>query len=225
VNLKGSLLIFIGPPCCGKGTISRLCVEKLGFTQLSTGNLCRHHIEIGSDIGKEIDFALKSGKLISNELITEMVKAWLEVNASNCTSVILDGYPRTVPQARDFYDFLSSSDEMNSVKIIHFQVSEECLMKRACGRLVCKNSECQQVYSIEGKMAPKIEMICDICSGQLIKRLDDTLSTVEDRIKTYYKHESGLLNCFNELGMFTFSLAAENDVDVVFANLKKIIGA
>lgn len=93
--------IFMGPPGSGKGSLSKLCKTYWGWQQLSTGNLCRKHISEDTQIGKEIDFIIKSGKLISDELIASMVDAWLTDVVGKEYSLILDGYPRNFTQAQD----------------------------------------------------------------------------------------------------------------------------
>src|SRR5438105_2140053 len=98
----GNIFIFLGPPGSGKGSVSRLCIKDLGWVQLSTGNLCRKHIAKQTEIGKEIDFAIKSGKLVSDDLITNMVLEWFQKDFDDSHTVILDGYPRTIMQAQAF---------------------------------------------------------------------------------------------------------------------------
>lgn len=100
------IFIFIGPPGSGKGSLSSLCTQKFGWKQLSTGNLCIKHIANETSIGKKIDFAIKSGKLIEDDLITQMITEWFTNQSVNSLAVILDGYPRTVEQARFFDDFI-----------------------------------------------------------------------------------------------------------------------
>ena len=96
------VILFIGPPGSGKGTLSQKCVQKLGWQQISTGDLCRRHIAKQTEIGKSIDFAIKSGKLVSDGLISQMVFDWFRQENIESDVVILDGYPRTVNQAKDF---------------------------------------------------------------------------------------------------------------------------
>jgi len=95
-----SLYLFFGAPGSGKGTLSKQCTERLRFEQLSTGNLLREHVAHGSEVGKKIDLALKSGKLIDDSLITTMVIDWLGKAGSKRDHIILDGYPRTVDSSQ-----------------------------------------------------------------------------------------------------------------------------
>ncbi|KKP35735.1 MAG: Adenylate kinase [candidate division TM6 bacterium GW2011_GWF2_32_72] len=216
-------LIFVGAPCCGKGTMSKLFVEKFNFVQLSTGNLFRDHISRGSDIGKEIESIIKSGGLVSDEIVSKMVNEWLISICLEDKSVILDGYPRTAIQAQSLYEYMKKSGNLNKTKVIHFEASEECLVNRACGRLVCKNGKCQQVYSVCGSQAPKVEMICDNCSGPLIKRVDDSVETVKKRLAEYSAQEEALLKSFCELGLNVIHLEASREAADVFEELNALV--
>ena len=90
------IVLFVGPPGSGKGTLSQKCVQELGWKQISTGDLCRAHIANETEIGKKIDFAIKSGKLVDDGLISQMVFEWFSEQKNGPHTVILDGYPRTV---------------------------------------------------------------------------------------------------------------------------------
>ncbi len=96
MSTERSIVIFIGPPGAGKGSLSQLCVKELGWAQLSTGNLCRYHITEQTELGKQIDLAIKSGKLISDGVIVDMVDKALPETFKQSPIVILDGFPRTV---------------------------------------------------------------------------------------------------------------------------------
>ena len=105
-SLVRDIIVFIGPPGSGKGTLSGLCVKELGWVQISTGNLCRKHIADKTKIGQEIDFAIKSGKLVSDNLITDMIIDWFKHVGDQVRTVVLDSYPRTVAQAQALTSFL-----------------------------------------------------------------------------------------------------------------------
>ena len=120
MNPKKSVFIFIGPPGSGKGTLSHLCVSSLRWVQLSTGNLCRKHIAEQTEIGKQIDFALKSGKLVSDSLINAMVHDWFSMTIQEADNIILDGYPRTVAQAEALHEYLQKNLSHVDVQVIRF---------------------------------------------------------------------------------------------------------
>ena len=220
-----SVFIFVGPPGSGKGTLSYLCVKTFGWVQLATGNLCRKHIAEQTEIGKQIDFALKSGKLVSDQLINEIVQEWLANTIKNTNCIILDGYPRTLAQAQALYGFLQKNFPQVKVRIIKLFISDESVINRITGRLVCQNKNCQEVYSLhQGARLPAEQMKCDVCLSALGRRGDDDLETIKDRLQTYYKHEQDLLNYYTQLSFETNELKVEKQLEQVFEDFKKLVG-
>lgn len=220
-----NVFIFIGPPGSGKGTLSQLCVKKLGWVQLSTGNLCRKHIAEHTEIGKQIDFALKSGKLVSDSLINEMVHDWFDTTIKESDNIILDGYPRTIAQAQALQDFLVNKMPQVKVQVVRFFASDEVVVNRIGHRLVCSNKDCQQVYSTSSHARqPKKEMICDVCSSPLVRRSDDEGGSVIDRLQTYHKHEQELVNFYKQAHLAVKEFGVERPLEQVFDDFKKIIG-
>lgn len=225
MSQKKSVYIFVGPPGSGKGTLSHLCVKTLGWVQLSTGNLCRKHIAEQTEIGKQIDFALKSGKLVSDCLINAMVHEWFASTIQQADSIILDGYPRTVGQAQALHEFLEQHLPEVSVNVVRFFISDESVISRICGRLVCQNKDCQEVYSLNiGARVPSQEMKCDVCSSDLGRRNDDAVAAVVDRLQTYHKHEQDLLNFYAQTLFEAKELTVEKHLDEVFEDFKKLVG-
>lgn len=220
-----NVFIFIGPPGSGKGTLSQLCVTTLGWVQLSTGNLCRKHIAENTQIGKQIDFALKSGKLVSDSLINEMVHEWFGITIQSSDNIILDGYPRTVAQAKSLHDFLMKRMPEIQVQVVRFFASDEVVISRIGHRLVCSNKDCQQVYSTNVNARQSREsMICDECSSLLIRRNDDEGSSIMDRLQTYHKHEQELINFYKQVQLVVREFEVEKPLEQVFADFKKIVG-
>lgn len=183
--------IFIGPPGSGKGTVACECVKRLGWAALSTGALCREHISKRTEIGKEIDLIIKSGKLISDELITSLVDEWLTNTIDKSQGIILDGYPRTEQQVELFFDLLHTRYPHVQVQVIKFDINDETVIKRLSSRLVCQNKDCQAVYSAIPSvgLAPNRVHTCDICLSQLARRLDDKPEVIHDRLIIYHQHD------------------------------------
>jgi len=223
--LSNCAIIFIGPPGSGKGTLSSLCVSMLGWEQLSTGNLCRKHISEGTSIGQQIDFAIKSGKLISDRLMTDMVDEWLATETLLNKTLILDGYPRTIPQATALDELLKTKYTSLKLHIFRFVVPDECVISRLGTRYICQNNKCQAVYSLaEGSsLAPKRDMICDQCKSPLGQRKDDTREAVHDRMIVYHLHEKELISFYRNAGYEVVEVDANRPHEEVFESFKKII--
>jgi adenylate kinase len=192
--------IFIGPPGSGKGSLSKLCTFDMGWQQLSTGNLCRKHISEQTSIGKEIDFIIRSGKLISDDIVGNMVDQWLAESMHGDFSLILDGFPRNVVQAHNLLRMVNEKYKALKIKVVRFIISDEVAIDRICNRYICQNHECQTVYSGDmlSGLGPKNGLACDHCSFPLGKRGDDDRETVKNRLKVYRAFEQDMLACLNQ---------------------------
>ncbi len=221
------IIVFIGLPGSGKGTISKLCVDNFGWLQLSTGDLCRKNIAEQTEIGKKIDFAIKSGKLVSDSIISEMVFDWLCDSFKSVDTVIFDGYPRTLVQANQLHDFLmNNSTSLNyKLDIVRFVVSMQMVKDRLSDRIICSNKNCQMAYSTDStsKFFPKNPQFCDRCGSLLVKRPDDQPEIVGDRLETYNRHEQELLKFFVSNQYTVIDISADQQADVVFAELKRAL--
>lgn len=218
-----TLLIFVGPPGSGKGTLSQKFAQLYGWKLIATGNLCRKNIEEQTEIGKEMDFTIKSGKLVSDSLITKMVYDWFMQLPKEGPVVILDGYPRTVPQAQAFDTLVSSKEFPFTVKIVNFIIGDEKVITRLANRFICKNKDCQAAYAVVpgSKLAPLKAGICDKCGSQLLRRKDDTPEAIKERLKIYHRHEKDLMDFFKKHGYIVYELYADRPVDELFASLKQ----
>ncbi len=218
-----TIILLIGPPGSGKGTLSQMCAQELGWKKVSTGDLCRTHIEKQTEIGKTIDFAIKSGKLVSDGLMSQMVFEWFRERENGSDVVILDGYPRTVNQAKYFDDLVTHLD--NSVKVIvaKFVINDKSVIDRLSNRYICKNKACQRVYSLKTSSAltPKRDMICDACGGELIRRKDDNPEAIRERLKVYHLHEKGLLSHYENAGYELREFKSGLPIGQLFVKFKK----
>lgn len=224
--VEKEVYLFMGPPGSGKGSLSKLCVKQFGWDQLSTGNLCREHISRQTEIGKQIDFAIKSGKLISDSLVTEMVDNWLSEILESTRGIILDGFPRTVAQAEAFNDLLVNKFNYVNLKIIKLTVPNDEIVARLAGRYICTNNKCQAVYSLlsGSSLKPKNELACDDCSQKLVRRSDDEEESVRERLKIYYSHERDLLDFYVKKMHRITELNGARQLNVIFEDFKRLIG-
>jgi adenylate kinase len=226
VNSQRDLFIFIGPPGSGKGSLSQLCVKRLGWQQFSTGNLCREHILRGTDIGKQIDFAIKSGKLISDSLIVELAHGWLGGVFVDAKTVVFDGFPRTVAQARALQTLLEDQYEKVRLNLVRFAISDEEIVYRLLARSICQNEKCQRVYSLHkhSPLQPVKSSTCNECESPLMRRSDDEESAIKERLRIYHEHEKELLHFYQAEGHDISNIHADMPLESVYEKLIETMG-
>lgn len=191
-------IIFIAPPAAGKGTQSDLLVKKYGYAHISTGDLLRNEVSSGTELGKKLDDILKSGSLVSDEIVTKLLKKRLEADDIQ-NGFILDGYPRTVNQAISLTD-LAKELNIDLGIAVYLDMDKETAMHRALGRVTCP--KCKRGYNkYEEILKPKVDMICDDCNVELTSRSDDNEETFINRFDTYLENTKPLLNYYEELGI------------------------
>lgn len=220
------IVIFLGPPGSGKGSLSQLCVKRLGWVQLSTGNLCREHIAHQTEIGKQIDFAIKSGKLITDSLIIRMVQDWMLTHSKDVSVVILDGFPRTVTQAEVLQKLIADTSSESNLSIINLVLDQEKIIERLANRRICENNTCQAVYSLssQSKHMPKKDMICDECSGALIRRADDEEESIRQRLKLHYENERMLIDFYQKNDQQIIACDVARSLESVYQQILSIMG-
>lgn len=192
------IIIMLGAPGTGKGTVASILSKKLSIPQISTGDIFRKHIKEQTELGKVADSYISKGQLVPDNITVEIVKERItEPDAKN--GMILDGFPRTVEQAKKLEEMLK--EENKEVKIvINLTTPEEEIIERIVNRRVCSNQECKAVYNIVLN-PPKVENICDKCGSKLIKRQDDNVETIKNRLETYFKQTSPLVEFYNDKGI------------------------
>lgn len=184
-------LILLGAPGAGKGTQAEKICEKLSIPAISTGNILRAAVKDGTEMGLKAKSYMDAGQLVPDEVVIGIIKDRL--NDDDCKNgFILDGFPRTIPQAQALLDSGVDID-----KVIDIEVPDEAITKRMSGRRVC--SKCANSYHIEYKK-PKVDGICDACGGELIQRKDDAPQTVLDRLVEYHKMTEPLKGFYENLG-------------------------
>lgn len=212
-------IIFIAPPAAGKGTQSEKLEKKYGYTHISTGDLLREEIKKGTELGKEVKALIDEGKLVSDEIVTKMLKNKL---ANTHGNFILDGYPRIYKQAETLNTILDElSISGDEVVAIYLDLNEETALNRAVGRLIC--SKCGTSYhSHIEEMKPKNEGICDNCSEALIQRQDDNEETFKIRFNTYLEATKPLLDYYKEKGCLKI-VDSNKTTNEVFEQIEQIL--
>jgi len=190
-------IILLGPPGAGKGTQARLLQEKHGMIQLSTGDMLRTAVKNGEPLGLQAKKIMDAGNLVPDELMIELIKQ--RISQPDCTNgFILDGFPRTVPQAEALDSMLKDMNmELNAV--VELTVEEAKLIERVSGRFTC--SKCGEGYHDKFKMPQKTE-VCDFCGGiEFIRRPDDNAETMKNRLKAYREQTAPILPYYKEKGL------------------------
>ncbi len=199
-------LIFLGPPGSGKGTMSERTKAKFGLAHISTGDMLRSEIKEGTELGDKAASFMEKGQLVPDEVIISMVDKRLK-NPDCQKGFILDGFPRTLEQAR------ALSDVVKIDACVEFSCSEEKLFERIGGRRVC--SDCGYVTHVG--LIGKSE-VCPKCSGKLIQRKDDTVDTIKSRLEVYYEQTAPLIEYYASLNNL-IQIQVEGSADEVFADL------
>ena len=221
-------LVFLGAPGSGKGTMASRMSEVLSIPHISTGDIFRLNISENTELGKKAKDYLTEGKLVPDEITIGMVQDRLD--GVDCTDgFILDGFPRTVPQAQALDSPLIHGNSRVDL-VINLLVSEEEIFERITNRRVCSN--CGAIYNLKNH-PPKVEGICDVCSGKLILRKDDTPETLRSRLDTYYEQTSPLIAYYAKQGkLLKFDNAGQqNDektyrlIELTKAKIKENISA
>lgn len=192
-------IILLGPPGAGKGTQASRLVDEYGMVQLSTGDMLREAVKAQSEIGKQAEAVMKSGGLVSDEIVSGLIGDKLD-SLSADTSVIFDGYPRTAAQAEALDDILAARGRKLD-HVIELDVDEDALVDRITGRFTC--AKCGEGYHDRYKL-PKIEGVCDSCgSTEFKRRADDNEETVRTRMAEYRAKTAPILPIYEARGLVT----------------------
>ncbi len=208
-------LILLGAPGAGKGTQAAVISERLNIPQISTGNIIREALRSGTEMGLKAKSFMDAGKLVPDDVVIGIIKDRLA--QPDCENgFILDGFPRTIPQAE-------ALDNMGIVidKVIDIEVPDDVIVTRLSGRRVCE--KCGRPYHIVD-LKPKVEGICDDCTGALIQRKDDHIDTVKARLEIYHTETEPLKGYYERQNKLSV-VEGQNSVEDTIALTMKALEA
>ena len=199
------IVIMLGAPGTGKGTIAGILSKKLGIPQVSTGDIFRKNISEKTELGRLAESYISNGKLVPDDVTVKLVEDRLkEDDAKN--GVILDGFPRTVAQAEALDEILSNSNKKVDITI-NLTTPEEEIIERVVNRRIC--SKCKRVYNLVLN-PPKQEGICDDCGSKLEARADDNEETIKSRLQTYLEQTSPLVDYYENKGNLYYAIVSKS---------------
>jgi len=202
-------IILLGPPGAGKGTQARRLAERYGIVVIATGDIFRDQIARETPLGQEAKEYVDRGEYVPDKITTEMVLNRLDESDAR-EGFILDGFPRTVPQAQALERSLARAGRPLSA-VLNFKISDAVAVKRLMGRLVCPN--CKRSYNVEFK-PPRVDGVCDVCGHELVSRTDDDEATILRRLDVYHRETKPLVLYFFERGLLR-DIDAEAPEEVV----------
>jgi adenylate kinase len=206
-------LIFLGPPGAGKGTLAGLVAKELGIPQISTGDIFRDAIKRETDLGKQVKAIVGRGDLVPDDLTVSLVRERL-AQADAAKGYILDGFPRTIPQA----EALEGFQKLDAV--LNFVASDEVVVMRLTGREVCKS--CGAIYHVRN-MPSKVKGVCDRCGGPTYTRPDDALESITNRLEVYKRQTEPLIALYRERGLLR-DVDSSTTPEATMAGVRAVLG-
>ena len=211
-------IIMLGAPGAGKGTQAKKIADLCNIPHISTGDIFRANIKQGTELGKKAKTYMDAGDLVPDELVCDLVVD--RIQQDDCTKgFILDGFPRTIPQAEALTNALNAIEQKMEYAL-NIDVPDENIIHRMAGRRACVG--CGATYHVEFNPTKK-EGICDVCGEELILRDDDKPETVKNRLNVYHEQTKPLIEYYNKANI-THTIDGTQTMDEVFNDIRKILG-
>ncbi|HUT71972.1 MAG TPA: adenylate kinase [Desulfatiglandales bacterium] len=206
-------IILLGAPGAGKGTIAKLLTDYDGSVQISTGDILRAAVKEGTDLGKQAKAYMKRGDLVPDSLIMRIIEERLQED--DCQKgFILDGFPRTIPQAEELKKLLAKLN-ISLDMVVNLDVPKEVILDRLTTRRTCSNPDCQEIYNIKSK-PPTPDGTCEKCGYPVIQRDDETEEAILNRLDTYNEKTAPLIGFYEKEGLLK---------NIISLNSKETVGA
>jgi adenylate kinase len=205
-------LVLLGPPGCGKGTQAEKLSAEYGLARISTGDMLREEVNAGSELGKKVEVIMEAGELVPDSVVLNLVGTRLK---SASRGYVLDGFPRTVEQAR-LLDRLLENTKGGLDLVIALKIDDGSIVRRLRDRRSCPN--CGAVYNL-ATAPPGVQAVCDSCGGDLVQREDDREETIRERLEVYRRRTEPLKSYYAEKSILRM-VDGRGRVDQVYARIK-----
>jgi adenylate kinase len=210
-------LVFLGPPGSGKGTLAKRLSSALNIPHISTGDILREEAKLGTRLGKKVKLFMEKGQLVPDQIILEVMKE--RIGKPDCQKgFLLDGFPRTLPQAQRLDDMLKESVKSIDL-VLKLDVSEDSILKRLGGRLIC--SGCGADFNLYTKL-PQRDLLCDYCGSKLYQRPDDAKEVILNRLRVYKQETLPVEEYYNKQGKLR-NVNGELEPDRILKNVLSIL--
>ena len=191
------VIIMLGAPASGKGSVAEILSKEFNIPAISSGDIFRKYISEGTEIGQRANSYMTKGQLVPDDLTVELITSRLkEDDVQN--GLILDGFPRTVNQAKVLDEMLTKEGKKIDI-VVNLETPEEEILERITNRMICTNSDCKAVYNTVLHPS-KVEGICDKCGSPLYQRDDDTLEKAKNRLEVYHRETAPVADYYKETG-------------------------
>lgn len=214
-------LVLVGPPGSGKGTQAALLHQRLGAAHIGTGDILREAVEADGPIGKLVEPYVRSGQLVPDDVVNELVTALFR-RADRPQNFVMDGYPRTLAQAMAF-DATLRQGFLDLQRVFLFTIADDLVVKRISGRRKCSNPTCEGVFHAYFRLA-KVPGVCDICGKPLVQRPDDKESVIRERLRLYHASTGELIGYYRQRGLL-HEVPAAAEVESIYQTIVGLIPA
>jgi adenylate kinase len=212
-------MILFGPPGSGKGTQAKMIAEKHGVPHISTGDILREAVREGSELGRKAEPIMKAGGLVPDELMIGIIRERLGKGDAR-KGFVLDGFPRTVPQAEKLDALLSEGNGKDKPHVVSLLVPDDVIVRRIAARRSCPS--CGAVYHLESA-PPKVANVCDACGSALVARPDDTEEAVRKRLEAFHRQTMPVAEYYRAKGWLR-DVDGLGTVDEVFERIDETLG-
>ncbi len=196
------IIIMLGAPASGKGSVSEILAKELNIPTVSSGDIFRKHISEGTEIGKKLNEYVTKGELVPDSIVLEMLEARLD-EADAKDGVILDGFVRTIPQAEALDKMLEARNQKIDA-VVNLETPTEEILERVTNRRICR--KCKAVYNTVLHPS-KVEGVCDNCGGELYQRDDDKLEKAKNRLEVYHRETAPVADYYNTGVLYSTTLS------------------